>query len=51
MKGFNYVYGATLLQALASANKAGITKDKFVCITEENGYFCVVYYDDNEGIQ
>lgn len=50
MKGFNYVYGETLLKALMSANDSGITKDKFVCITEENGYFCVVYYDDNTGV-
>ena len=50
MKGFNYIYGATLLQTLMNANEAGITKDKFVCLKEENGYFCLVYYDDTEGV-
>ena len=49
MKGFNYIFGDTLLQALMRANEAGIKKEDFVGLTQENGYFCVVYYD-NEGV-
>lgn len=46
MNGFNYVFGKTLSQALMAANEAGVKKEDFVSITEENGYFVLVYYND-----
>lgn len=49
MKGFNYIFGNTLLQVLMKANEAKIKKEEFVCITQENDCFCLVYYD-NTGV-
>ena len=45
MKGFSYIFGETLMRVLAQANDLGITKEQFVCLTDEDGYFCLVYYD------
>ena len=45
MKGFNYIWGETLMRVLAQANELHVKKEEFVCLTEENGYVCLVYYD------
>lgn len=44
MKGFSYVYGKTLAQALMAANDAGVKKEDFVTLFEEGGVVCLVYY-------
>lgn len=45
MEGFSYVYGRTLAQALMAANDAGIKKEDFVTLFEENGMVCLVYHN------
>lgn len=48
MKGFNYIYGATLMQALMAANDLGIKQEQFVTLYDEGGLTCLVYYGDTE---
>ena len=48
MEGFNYIYGATLMQALMAANDLGIKKEQFVTLYDEGGLTCLVYYGDTE---
>ena len=46
VKGFCYIYGATLAQALMAANDLGIKQEQFVTLYPEGDLTCLIYYGD-----